>query len=202
MVAPTTVAERKEFAAAVVWMGDANSPKDVGVVSAFSAGQRLTLCKMLGAAHSSDIATTAARSLCKLVPPAVVPGGGGVGGGGGGGGGGRHGGDEERAGRRSRCCSMTRRTGEWMRSPSAATAHTSFQHPRSSGSRGRRRSSPSTASQPTSIGSLCHSVSEDLRDHCCAFAPLPPPWLGASHWPRPSWARRARRSSSPRRRRA
>ena len=86
MVAPTTVAERKEFAAAVVWMGDANSPKDVGVVSAFSAGQRLTLCKMLGAAHSSDIATTAARSLCKLVPPAVVPGGGGVGGGGGGGG--------------------------------------------------------------------------------------------------------------------
>ena len=74
VVAPTTVAERKEFAAAVAWMGDANSPKDVGVLSMLSAGRRLTLCKMLGAAHSSDIATTAARILRKLVPPAVVPG--------------------------------------------------------------------------------------------------------------------------------
>ena len=36
VVAPTTMAEREEFAAAVVWMGDANSPKDIGVFSLFS----------------------------------------------------------------------------------------------------------------------------------------------------------------------
>ena len=35
VVAPTTVAKQKEFAAAVVWMGDANSPKTSGFYEHF-----------------------------------------------------------------------------------------------------------------------------------------------------------------------
>jgi hypothetical protein len=74
VIAPITANERKEFAAAVVWMSDAAAPKDIATFSAFSGEQRLLLCKMLGMAHSPDIATTAARILRTLIPPLVVPG--------------------------------------------------------------------------------------------------------------------------------